>query len=144
MAQRSRPLASSRSHQLRTMLEKRYRELGAQLKDVLHERRRHEWKLRSSTEGVEEIDPGELELAIAELKADMRRRVAAALSRLAEGSYGRCESCGLDIAIARLEAMPFALRCRDCEAVREASQKPHGARGPRGGARPPVEEYRPY
>ena len=125
------------------MLEKRYRELGAQLKDALHERKRHDWKLRSSAEGVEEADPSELELAIAELKGDMRRRVAAALSRLAEGSYGRCEACGLDIAVARLEAMPFALRCRDCEATREAQRTLIG-RETRAGARALAEEYRSY
>ena len=144
MAHRSRPLASSRSRQLKTMLEKRYLELGAQLKDALHEQRQHGWKLRSSTEGVEEADPSELEMAITALKGDMRQRVAAALSRLAEGSYGRCESCGLDIAIARLEAMPFALRCRDCEAAREANQKLVASRDTRAGTRPAIEEFRSY
>ena len=38
-----------------------------------------------------------------------------ALERIGEGSYGVCESCGLEIAEARLEALPFTRLCRDCQ-----------------------------
>jgi len=40
--------------------------------------------------------------------------VEAAQQRLAEGSYGVCESCGGPIAPGRLEARPTARRCIDC------------------------------
>ena len=40
--------------------------------------------------------------------------VDAAQARLAEGSYGLCESCGREIAPGRLEARPTARRCIDC------------------------------
>jgi DnaK suppressor protein len=38
-----------------------------------------------------------------------------ALERIGEGSYGVCESCGLEIAEERLEALPFTRLCRDCQ-----------------------------
>jgi DnaK suppressor protein len=38
-----------------------------------------------------------------------------ALARIADGSYGVCESCGLEIAEERLEALPFTRLCRDCQ-----------------------------
>lgn len=38
-----------------------------------------------------------------------------ALARTAEGSYGVCESCGLEIGEERLEALPFTRLCRDCQ-----------------------------
>jgi DnaK suppressor protein len=38
-----------------------------------------------------------------------------ALERMDEGSYGVCDSCGLEIAEERLEAMPFTRLCRDCQ-----------------------------
>jgi DnaK suppressor protein len=38
-----------------------------------------------------------------------------ALERIADGSYGVCESCGLEIAEERLEALPFTRLCRDCQ-----------------------------
>ena len=37
-----------------------------------------------------------------------------ALERIDEGVYGICERCGRPIALARLEAMPYARRCVDC------------------------------
>ena len=37
--------------------------------------------------------------------------VEAALARVAEGTYGRCEVCGRPIPAARLEARPTATRC---------------------------------
>ncbi len=42
-----------------------------------------------------------------------------ALSRLNEGSYGICESCGIEIAEERLEALPFTRLCRDCQQDQE-------------------------
>jgi DnaK suppressor protein len=38
-----------------------------------------------------------------------------ALARIADGSYGLCESCGLEIGEERLEALPFTRLCRDCQ-----------------------------
>jgi DnaK suppressor protein len=34
--------------------------------------------------------------------------------KMAEGSYGRCDSCGGPIAPARLEARPWSTHCVDC------------------------------
>src|SRR5207253_1003463 len=46
-----------------------------------------------------------------------------ALDRLNDGSYGVCESCGLEIAEERLEALPFTLLCRDCQQDQEREAK---------------------
>ena len=46
-----------------------------------------------------------------------------ALERLEEGAYGVCESCGLEIAEERLEAMPFSRLCRDCQQDQEREAK---------------------
>ncbi len=42
-----------------------------------------------------------------------------ALERMDEGSYGVCDSCGLEIAEERLTAMPFTRLCRDCQQEHE-------------------------
>jgi DnaK suppressor protein len=39
--------------------------------------------------------------------------------RMEEGTFGECESCGLEIAEERLEAMPFTRLCRDCQQDQE-------------------------
>ena len=38
-----------------------------------------------------------------------------ALTRMSDGSYGRCKSCGEAIDLARLKAMPTASYCLDCQ-----------------------------
>jgi DnaK suppressor protein len=42
-------------------------------------------------------------------------RLTAALERVVEGTYGRCELCGRDIERPRLEALPEAVTCRECQ-----------------------------
>ncbi len=55
------------------------------------------------------------ERTAAELRR-VREQVVAALERLQGGGYGRCEICGRAIPEARLEALPWAIRCVDCAA----------------------------
>ncbi len=43
------------------------------------------------------------------------RAVEEALLRIEDGVYGICEDCGEEIPIGRLNALPFALRCVDCQ-----------------------------
>src|SRR5271154_2747254 len=45
------------------------------------------------------------------------------LERMDEGSYGECESCGMEIAEERLEAMPFTRLCRDCQQAQEREMR---------------------
>lgn len=46
------------------------------------------------------------------------RQIDAAIRKLAEGSYGRCERCGQDIGAARLAARPAATSCMSCASRR--------------------------
>jgi len=43
-------------------------------------------------------------------------RVNEALKKIRTGTYGVCESCRSSIPLARLKVIPWAERCRDCEA----------------------------
>jgi len=40
--------------------------------------------------------------------------IQVALDKIEQGTYGQCESCGQDIAAARLEALPEASHCVSC------------------------------
>ncbi|MGD2142860.1 MAG: TraR/DksA C4-type zinc finger protein [Anaerolineae bacterium] len=46
-------------------------------------------------------------------------RVKAALGKLGDGTYGICEDCGGRIDRARLEVLPQAVYCLDCQAEHE-------------------------
>jgi DnaK suppressor protein len=51
------------------------------------------------------------------------KQIDDALLRLEDSSYGVCESCGLEVAEERLEAMPFTRLCRDCQQDMEREAK---------------------
>ena len=65
----------------------------------------------------------ELGFALIQLKAETLKKIDTALRRIEAGDYGDCFECGDEIAETRLRAVPFAVRCRDCEAVREAADR---------------------
>jgi DnaK suppressor protein len=48
--------------------------------------------------------------------AERINRLTVALERLIEGTYGECEGCGREIERSRLEALPEAVRCLECQA----------------------------
>lgn len=51
-----------------------------------------------------------------------RLRLAAARTRLQNGTFGECCECGEEIAAARLESDPGAPFCADCQQAREQEQ----------------------
>ena len=63
----------------------------------------------------------DIEFALIQMKAETLQRIHEALERLEEGSYGHCYECGDEISPQRLRALPFAVRCKDCEEAREVA-----------------------
>lgn len=55
------------------------------------------------------------DLALRERAEQHLAEVDAALARLDAGTYGRCVECHRDIAPERLEALPWAAHCIDCQ-----------------------------
>ncbi|MBI2468206.1 MAG: TraR/DksA family transcriptional regulator [Candidatus Rokubacteria bacterium] len=51
------------------------------------------------------------------------KEVMEALRKLEEGGFGACERCGEAIAEKRLEALPFARYCIDCQRLAEQEEK---------------------
>ena len=70
-----------------------------------------------------EAEPDEdLAFALIQMKAEMLESVNEAVQTFDEGAYGSCLDCGEVIGSARLQAMPFAVRCRECQESRESEQ----------------------
>ncbi len=59
----------------------------------------------------------DLEMALIALQSERLDRINLALDELDEGHYGLCVDCGIQIAPARLRALPFAVRCLDCQDI---------------------------
>lgn len=64
-----------------------------------------------------------VDLNLTEIDRDIEelRAVQSAIARLERGDYGICQSCGTEIPAARLEALPQAELCVECQARRERS-----------------------
>ena len=79
--------------------------------------------LRDSGEGSgdDQADAGsktferEHEMSMANNARDLLLQIEHALARIANGSYGMCESCGQPIGKARLQAFPRATLCVSCK-----------------------------
>jgi DnaK suppressor protein len=55
------------------------------------------------------------DLALRDRARQQLAEVEAALGRLERGTFGRCTRCGKDIAPERLDALPWAALCIDCQ-----------------------------
>ena len=70
------------------------------------------------TEHAGEMEEHERLLAIRENLEQMFAQCEEALGRLDRGDYGICRSCGKEIDIERLKALPYATRCIPCKEAR--------------------------
>jgi DnaK suppressor protein len=112
----------ARYAELKKILEERRREILAQVQERMRDVR----AVGASGEGV--LDSAEssesdiqddIELALIQMKSETLHKIEEALTRLDEKTYGNCFECGEGIQERRLRALPFAVRCKDCEEARE-------------------------
>ena len=108
--------------QLRSQLEARREHLTEDLQR-LKERIREHGSKPPLAEMEDDIDEGDLDASLIDIANSTLRRIDHALERLRVGSYGRCTRCRRAIAEARLAAMPFAVRCHQCESARERTSR---------------------
>ena len=65
-------------------------------------------------------------LRIRDRERRLIRKIQAALQRIDEGTYGICEECGEEIAVARLKARPVTRLCINCKAKQEEDEHLRG------------------
>jgi DnaK suppressor protein len=122
-------MARARYTELKKMLEARRLEIHAQVQGKMRGvREEGTWggKLNEVLDAVESAEADiqeELEFALVQMKSETLNKINDALVRLEQGDYGNCFDCGEEIVEKRLRALPFAVRCKDCEAAREAAEQ---------------------
>ena len=57
----------------------------------------------------------EMDVAMVIRESAELQEIEAALTRIADGSYGMCAECGSEVARPRLKAYPMATRCVPCQ-----------------------------
>jgi DnaK suppressor protein len=65
----------------------------------------------------------ELGISLMEMRNRKRQLIDEALTRLSEGTYGLCAECGVEISEKRLNAVPFARLCVECQSRQELLEK---------------------
>lgn len=65
----------------------------------------------------------ELGISLMEMRNRRRQSIDEALTRLHEGTYGICAECGVEISEKRLQAVPFAKLCVECQSRAELLEK---------------------
>jgi DnaK suppressor protein len=65
----------------------------------------------------------ELGISLMEMRNRRRQSIDEALTRLHEGTYGICAECGIEISEKRLQAVPFAKLCVECQSREELLEK---------------------
>lgn len=65
----------------------------------------------------------ELGISLMEMRNRRRQSIDEALTRLHEGTYGVCAECGVEISEKRLQAVPFAKLCVECQSRAELLEK---------------------
>jgi DnaK suppressor protein len=106
---------------LRRMLTERRRELINEIRNKMRDvRTETPSRPTSAADDTTEVEPeDDLAFVLIQMKSHMLNRINLALQRLDEGTYGCCIDCADAITVSRLQALPFAVRCRDCEERRE-------------------------
>ena len=129
MARKTKTKAATngrRDRELTKMLQDRRRELMYEVQGRIRDAR------TDITKEYQVLDPGEssevdvqedIEFALIQMKAETLNQIDVALRRLNERTYGICFECGKEIAERRLRALPFAVRCKDCEEAHETTER---------------------
>ena len=122
-------MSQTRYIELKQMLEGRRREIQAEVQGKMRGvREEGTWggKLNEVLDTVESAEADiqeEIEFALVQMKSETLNKINDAVARLEQGDYGDCFDCGEEIAEKRLRALPFAVRCKDCEEAREVAQQ---------------------
>ena len=98
-------------------------EVRGKIRDVRSERSGHDDAVLDTGEASAAAIQEDVAFALIQMKAETLTSIHQALSRFKEGTYGRCCECGDDVALLRLRALPFAVRCTNCEQARELAQQ---------------------
>lgn len=130
----------SRYSELRKMLEERRREIQAEVQGKMRDvRAEGAWggKVNEVFDAVESSEADiqdDIEFALIQMKSETLNKINDALIRLEQDNYGNCFDCGEEIAEKRLRALPFAVRCKDCEEAREVAEQRERQMAARRGA----------
>ena len=122
-------IESARNQELRRILEdQRDRILSAvrsNIREGQAEGAIEDGEVQDEAERSEAEVRSELAFALLQMQGETLERIDEALDRLHDGDYGFCIKCRRAIPAKRLQALPFASRCRSCADSAESKESRH-------------------
>ena len=103
-----------------TLVQEIKQQLGQTLTD--EQQRRLEAAMDSGDQALVDLER-EMGISLQEMRNRERQLIDDALDSLEEGSYGMCAECGEEISEKRLQALPFARLCVNCQSKKEIMEK---------------------
>ena len=127
LKKRRMKIRSGRYSELKRILEGRRLEIIAEVKDKMRDVRSEgavvpRQGVRDEVESSEADIQDDIEFAVLQMKTETLNKVGEALLGLDIGTYGYCDECGEEVSEQRLRALPFAVRCKNCEEAREGAR----------------------
>ena len=116
----SKETTDTRERNLRQILIDRRHEIEADIRTCMQKARadRNDEKFDPIGHSDATMQEG-VGFALLQMKSETLARLDEALARLDAGHFGFCFECDSEISDTRLRALPFAVRCRECEEQRE-------------------------
>jgi len=103
-----------------SLIQQMQAKLGQSLTD--EQQRRLEAAMDSGDQALVDLDR-EMGISLQEMRNRERQMIDEALASLDEGTYGHCAECDVEISEKRLEALPFARYCIQCQSRIELMEK---------------------
>ena len=107
----------------KTLLTQRLEELLSQAGDTVTDMNDSKGNFPDPTDRAAYEAERNFELRIRDREYKLIKKVKKTLERIEEGTFGICDKCGDDIAIARLKARPVTTLCIECKTNEEAQEK---------------------
>ena len=120
--------SQQRYFELKRILEERRFEIIGEVQSKMRDVRNEDaviarQSVRDEAETCERDIQDDIAFALLQMKAETLEKIGEALARLEQGRYGHCYECGEEISERRLRALPFAVRCTQCEEARESERQ---------------------
>ena len=117
-------MRKERLSQFRKKLEEKHRQLVDEVgRNVLYGKGPEDDSIKDLGDQASSAYNREFQFELGNGDRRLLKEVVSALQKLDEGSFGACERCGESIAEKRLEALPFARYCIDCQRAVEEEER---------------------
>src|SRR3970040_439536 len=107
----------------RKMLEEMKRGLSQDIDHTVHTMQDEATIFADPNDRASQESDMSLELRNRDRERKLIKKIDETISRIDQGEYGYCESCGVEIGLKRLEARPTATLCIDCKTLDEMRER---------------------